>query len=290
MKDCTHDRPVVFLAHRATEGGYRANLERLRRLAAGAELAYPRLRFVRALGRTPDDDPLGSPPTPDRLLNYARRLILGDGEPPAGPAATRVCHGRVDQLWALGLPALDLARQVAWAEEAGIPVCQPGPEVEIRLLEAGLVAELARGRRWGGAANGLDGEEARPWTPRRVVLAFASGMQAALGVRAIDYAAVRSGAYHCAMAAIDRQSEQLARAAAIVRLARRQGLTERHMALLCALWGDGHTLVDAGRLAGLGGGTAEAVEQRARRARARAEGILRRVLAEVGQAEGRAAA
>lgn len=186
-------RPLVLLVHAAGPGPYAEVVRRARLLQLGAEQVYPRLRFDRVLGRTPDDDPVaGTGPTLDRLLDYARRMIQGDGVPEHGGAAELRQPGS-DWVWVVSDRTDDVEQQVAFADEVGVDVEFIPRDVQERLLTDGLAAE----RRDVAQAAARQGEEDdRPAfrCPEAVVFAYFCGAEGILGMQALPLARlVRSG-------------------------------------------------------------------------------------------------
>jgi len=185
--------PIVLLVHAAGPGPYAEMVRRARLLQLGAEQQYPRLRFDRVLGRTPDDDPVTrTAPTVPRLLEYARRMIQGDGAPePAG--APGLLRSGADWVWVVSERTDDVEQQVAFAVEVGLEVELIPPEVQARLLADGLAAERQDvAQRAGDAAGGDDGPAFR--SPEAVVFAYFCGAEGILGIQALPLARlVRSG-------------------------------------------------------------------------------------------------
>jgi hypothetical protein len=186
------DRPLVVLVHAAGPGPYVEMVMRARLLQLGAEQTYPRLRFDRVLGRTPDDDPVtGTAPSLDRLLDYARRMIQGDG-PLA--AETRNLHlPGADWVWLVSERTDDVEQQASFATEAGLEVEQLPRDVQEQLLEDGRTAERLEVARRALAPGDRDDQPAFR-SPEAVVLAYFCGAEGILGVQALPLARlVRSG-------------------------------------------------------------------------------------------------
>lgn len=160
----------VLLLHACLEGGYRRNLERLRQLEVGAQALYPDLAFVRALGRTPDEDPLlGAPPCPERLLALLLRLVAGGAR----------------QAWLCSPPCPEVLEQEAEVERAGCCVTRLAQDQVEGLLAEGARTELLRARRQASGLR-LAGERVeRGWTPEGVVLCWLRGAESVLGARAL---------------------------------------------------------------------------------------------------------
>lgn len=162
----------ILLLHATLDGGYRNNLARLRQIEAGAQALHPGTIFLRALGHTPDEDPLaGAPPSPDRILGRVRALA-----------------GEADLAWACPPSIPELADQVAIVEQLGVRVDRLTLDQVELLLERGLQAERARGQEL--AARALVrvlGEEDRErgWSAEGVVLVWLRGAESVLGARAL---------------------------------------------------------------------------------------------------------
>ena len=184
-------RPLVLLVHAAGPGPYAEMVRRARLLQLGAEQAYPRLRFDRVLGRTPDDDPVTSTaPTVSRLLEYARRMIQGDGAPEGGAAELR--QPGANWVWIVSERTDDVEQQASFATEVGLEVEHLPLDVQEQLLEDGQAAE-----RLEVARRALDRDrDDQPVfrSPEAVVLAYFCGAEGILGMQALPLARlVRSG-------------------------------------------------------------------------------------------------
>jgi len=186
-------RPLVLLVHAAGPGPYAEMVRRARLLHLGAEQWHPLLRFDRVLGRTPDDDPVtGTAPTLPRLLEYARRMIQGDGAAQSEGAASLRQPG-ADRVWIVSERTDDVEEQVACAIEAGLGVDVIPADIQARMLADGLAAERQDvAQRAGELAVPDDGPAFR--SPEAVVFAYFCGAEGILGVQALPLARlVRSG-------------------------------------------------------------------------------------------------
>jgi hypothetical protein len=212
----------IFLAHRAcgTPPGFRANLARLRLLEAGLRSTVPRLCPIRALGRTPEDDPASDGiPSAECLQALARRLIQGDGRLAGGPQATSCCP-RADALWVVSPIDQVVEEQVAWAEEAGVPVqLIDAAEQEAQVLLGGLLLHKAE--------TPLDVPPVVERTvfrhPEEVVAAYWGGAAELLGARAlpVDQVRVQGGTNSAGFRARAEQvGLRLAAAAGVMRAVR----------------------------------------------------------------------
>ncbi len=186
------NRPLVVLVHAAGPGPYIEMVARARLLQLGAEQAYPRLRFDRVLGRTPDDDPVtGTAPTLDRLLDYARRMIQGDGAPRAEGRNLRLPGA--DWVWLVSERTDDVEQQASFAIEAGVEVEQLPPDVQEQLLADGRATERLEVARRALDPGERDDQPAFR-SPEAVVLAYFCGAEGILGMQALPLARlVRSG-------------------------------------------------------------------------------------------------
>ncbi len=244
------------------EGGYHANLERMRSVHAGAEARHPLLSFSRLIGCTPDEGPGVSMPDAGRMMDCLRQRVTG----PAPPC----------EAWVFGRGA-GIAEQAAVCVAAGLPVRLFGQEEADELRIDGEIAMAL--------AAAPPEEDDRPVFsgPKAVLMVLYHGAESALGARALDYGRVGVGAHYNAMDRLLTMSVRLFMAAAVVRAAtndqkwdnRMPALLEAHyrqgMPLLRAAIESGAVPADAGRDA--------AVEQMARRLRNRALGCIERALA-----------
>lgn len=150
-------RPLIVLLHAAGPGPYVEMVKRARLLQLGAEHAYPWLRFDRVLGRTPDDDPVtGTGPTLPRLLEYARRMIQGDGASALDSAAAMRQPGAA-QAWIVGWRTDDVEQQVAFAVEVGLVVEQIPGDLAARRTD-GQARPAGQGARTQVPTHGVVGQ------------------------------------------------------------------------------------------------------------------------------------
>ena len=187
------NRPLVVLIHAAGPGPYAEMVKRARLLHLGAEQAYPRLRFDRVLGRTPDDDPVtGAAPTLPRLVEYSRRMIQGDAASAHDRAAGMRQPG-ADLAWVASWSSDDVEQQVGLAAEVGIEAQWLPPDVQQLLLAAGLETERRDVEASAGALVDSDDQPAFR-SPAAVVLAYFCGAENILGMQGLPLARlVRSG-------------------------------------------------------------------------------------------------
>ena len=181
------NRPLVLLVHAAGPGPYAEAVRRARLIQLGAEQWQARVRFDRVLGRTPDDDPVTeAAPTMHRLLDYARRMIQGDGGLETGQASALSLPG-ADRVWVVSERTEDVDEQVAYASEAGIGVDVIPPNVQKRLLQAGREAERRDATL---RAQELASEDDQPAfrSAEAVVYAYFCGADSFLGVQTLPLA------------------------------------------------------------------------------------------------------
>uniref|UniRef100_A0A6M3KS07 Uncharacterized protein n=1 Tax=viral metagenome TaxID=1070528 RepID=A0A6M3KS07_9ZZZZ len=238
---------IVFLAH-STGSGYRQALDRIRLIECGATISEPATRFLRAIGRTPDDDPAtGTPPTPDRLQSVALRMIR-DACP--------------DELWVCSTLSPALTEQLAVAEVAGARVVVlPHSTIET-LVALGLRTQMGRSRRamLDSRPDDEPVDDAPFRSPQGVIWAWVLGAEAALGARAVPLPTPDSGSQGGGGGAYRWQDRtmtaglQLAAAEGILREARLDSRwrpeTER---VLRILYLGGGSYQDAARFSGLPG-------------------------------------
>lgn len=184
------DRPLVLLVHAAGPGPYAEMVRRARTIQLGAEQWHARVRFDRVLGRTPDDDPVtGAAPTLHRLLDYARRMIQGDGEAESESGeATALRLTGATRVWVVSERTEDVEEQVAYAIAAGLGVDVILPEVQERMLQAGRDAERRAAAQRAEELAAL--EDAKPafGSAEAVVYAYFCGADSFLGVQALPLA------------------------------------------------------------------------------------------------------
>jgi len=216
--------PHIFLAHRSHSApGYRANLARLRLLEAGLRATVPGMDPVRALGRTLEDDPASDgSPSVECLQALARRLIQGDGRLAEGPQATSCCP-RAGAVWVVSPVDQVVEAQVAWAEEAGVPVhLLDDAEQEADVLLGSL---LLHKEQRGPLPEQPTVERTVFRHPEEVVAAYWEGAQELLGARAlpVDQVRVQGGTNATGFRArAERVGLRLAAAAGVLRELRRQ--------------------------------------------------------------------
>ena len=216
-------RPVVFLAHASFgAGAYVHHLEALRHIEAGLQAAFPSLRFLRALGRTPEDQPSqGQVPTVDCLRTLARRLLTVD-EP------------RPWQVWVVSPPDFLVTEQLELAGQVGIEVVTLDP-----LLVDGYLIAGAAGRRAAAcrSTTPLPVDRAQPRqifrSPEEVAEAYWQGAEAILGARGLPLEPRQGGGNpDAAQARIECCGIRIAAAAAVVREAQAGDWTPK----MTAVW------------------------------------------------------
>jgi len=269
------NRPLVILVHAAGPGPYAEMVRRARLLQLGAEQIYPRLRFDRILGRTPDDDPVtGTGPTLPRLLEYARRMIQGDG-PTEHDSAAGMRQPGADGVWVISHHSDDTEQQVVFATEVGLAVEQIPAAMQEQLLDAGLAAEK---RDVAQAAGELVEGDDRPAfrSPEAVVFAYFSGAERILGVQALPLARlVRSGGNaHGQKARIETAGLRISLANAILcRAMASPGWRPVMLPLLRLAYIERNSMDRAAQLLGLGDG--DSARRQAARLKGRALDLIR---------------
>jgi len=269
------NRPLVVLVHAAGPGPYAEMVKRARLLQLGAEQWHQRVRFDRVLGRTPDDDPVtGTVPTLPRLLEYARRMIQGDGAPQSEAAAGLRLPG-ADWVWIVSERTEDVEQQVAFATEVGLAVEQIPLEVQEQLLADGLAAERLDAARCTLAPG--DGDEQPAFrSPEAVVLAYFCGAEGILGIQALPLARlVRSGGNaYGRKQRIETAGLRISMAGGIMRKAMsRQGWRPEMLPLLWVAYVERGSMDRAAQLLELGEG--DSARRQASRLKGRALELIR---------------
>ncbi len=257
------DMRRIFLAHAVTtgRGGYRANLERCRLLALGAESLDPAAVFLRDLGRTPEDDPgTGHIPAAARVAELARRLICGDARQHRGNAAT-TCLEPATALWVVSERCPEVDERIGWATQAGIPIRHIDADEQAFLYAKGIAclrsmrpAECEDNR----SGPDEDAETAPFRSAAGVIWTWVRGAAAVLGARSAALPSGSGGGRNG-----DRLSGRLERAG--LKLAAAEGVMDearsdrerwlplRTDALLLAIYGQGMSYQDAATASGIKG-------------------------------------